>query len=77
MLMDVREQPQYVYFTLRMEAANSSKTLVFYLITAWHHSPEDHDLDAVRCTLEMAMQVIFEWLHHIYKSYIFNIKVLL
>jgi len=28
-----------------MEAAKSSKTMVFYCITTWHHSPEDHNLN--------------------------------
>jgi hypothetical protein len=32
-----------ILFTLKMEAAKSSKMLVFYN-TAWHHNPEDLDL---------------------------------
>jgi hypothetical protein len=31
-----------MYFTLKMEAARSFKTLVSYNITIWCHNPEDH-----------------------------------
>jgi hypothetical protein len=32
------------YFSLKMEAARSSETLVSYHITKLRHNPEDHDL---------------------------------
>jgi uncharacterized phage-associated protein len=32
---------------VKMELAWSSKTLVSYYITIWHHNPEDHDLNIV------------------------------
>jgi hypothetical protein len=35
----------YVAFTLKIEAARSSETLVFYHITTWYHNPEDHDMN--------------------------------
>jgi len=33
-------------FTLKMEAAKSSKTLVSYHGATWHHNPEDLDLNS-------------------------------
>jgi hypothetical protein len=36
------EFPAFI-FTLKMEAAKSSKTLVFYHTTTWCHNPEDHN----------------------------------
>jgi hypothetical protein len=42
----------YQCFTLKMEAARSSETLVFYHITTWYHNPEDHDLILVRLLYE-------------------------
>jgi len=35
-------------FTLKMEAAWSTETLIFYHYTAWRHSPEDLDLNVYR-----------------------------
>jgi len=34
-----------VLFTPKMEAARSSKTLVSFHITMWHHKPEDLNLN--------------------------------
>jgi len=36
--------PSTIHFTLKMEAARPSKTLVSCHITTWCHNPEDHDL---------------------------------
>jgi len=33
------------HFTLKMVVARSSKTLVSYPITTWHHNPEDHSFN--------------------------------
>jgi hypothetical protein len=30
---------------VKMEAAGSSKSSISYHIIAWHHNPEDHDLE--------------------------------
>jgi hypothetical protein len=39
--------PSPTHFTLKIKAANSSKTLVSYRITACHYDPEDHDLKSL------------------------------
>jgi hypothetical protein len=39
----------YLHFTLKMEAALSSETMVSYYNTTWRHNPEDLDLKHHRC----------------------------
>jgi len=36
--------PSTIHFTLKMEAARSSETLVSYCNTTQHHNPEDLDM---------------------------------
>jgi hypothetical protein len=40
----------YQHFTLNMEAAWTSETIVSYYNTTWHHNPEELDLKIKRCS---------------------------
>jgi len=44
--LDLKLYPSSSHFTLKMEAARSSETLVSYHITTRRHNPEDRDSDS-------------------------------
>jgi hypothetical protein len=49
MLLHLRPFPDITHFTLKMEAASSSETLVTYRNITRHHNPEDLGLDMSKC----------------------------
>jgi len=44
-LLDLGPVPDTTDFILKTEAARSSKTLVYYCNTTWHHNPKDFNLN--------------------------------
>jgi hypothetical protein len=54
--------PSTIRFTLKMEAAWASETLVSYHIITWHENPEHRDLHHEVCTVSCSTLTRIHWM---------------